>query len=161
MIKPDSLREHLLAAVPALKRDPERLLVFIDEGHLHATAVPNLSFEYRYQLQLVITDFQGHPDAVMVPLIAWLATQQSELLANPERRDGIRFEADVLANNAVDLSITLPLTERVGVHPRPEGGYDVTHYPEPKLESPLRAGRWEVYLRDEYLGGFDVERPTP
>ncbi|MFB4401228.1 phage tail protein, partial [Pseudomonas inefficax] len=32
MDKPNSLREHLLAAVPDLKRNPDRLLMFIDAG---------------------------------------------------------------------------------------------------------------------------------
>ena len=155
MIKPQSLREHLTAALPELARDPDRLLVFIKDGTLAATFAKPLSFEYRYTLSLIVTDFAGHPDAVMVPLLAWIARQQPDLLANPERRSGIAFEAELLANDKVDLEIKLPLTESVGVHPRAGGGYDVEHYSEPELEAPFPAGRWDVYLKGDWIGGWD------
>jgi len=67
----------------------------------------------------------------MVPLLDWLHVHQSELLHNPDRRDGIRFEADILASNQVDLQIQLPLTERVGVTQTAPGAFTTTHYPEP------------------------------
>lgn len=156
MIKPDSLRAHLTAALPELKRDPDKLLVFVDRGSLVSTLAPGLSFEYRYTLNLILTDYAGHPDAVMVPLLVWLATHQPELLANPSLREQIAFEADLLANDKVDLDIKLPLTERVGVHPRAGSGYDVEHYPEPQLEANLEAARWEVYIKDELVASWDA-----
>ena len=67
MKKPESLRQHLLASVPSLARDPDRLLVFIDEGRMRCTAAPGLSFEYEYRLNLILTDYAGHADAVAVP----------------------------------------------------------------------------------------------
>lgn len=159
MYKPDSLRTFLAQANPELARDPERLLVFIDDGHLNATFAPGLSFEYAYTLQLVFTDFAGHPDAIMVPLLLWLRMHQPDLLANPGRRDALTFEADLLDNSKVDLEIRIPLTERVGVHPREGGGYDIEHYPEPPAPEPLTPGRWDVYLRDEHLGSWDAPLP--
>lgn len=156
MIKPASLREHLNAAVPELGRDPDRLLVFIKQGSLVATYAAGLSFEYRYTLHLIVTDFAGHPDAIMVPLMVWLSRQQPELLANPALRESIAFDAELLANDKVDLEIKLPLTERVGVHARAAGGFDVEHYPEPELEQALPGGRWDVYLKGEWIGGWDV-----
>ncbi|WP_082576613.1 phage tail protein [Lysobacter sp. Root604] len=156
MIKPTSLREHLTAAIPELGRDPDRLLVFIKDGSLVGTFAPGLSFEYRYTLNLIITDFSGHPDAVMVPLMVWIEQQQPELLANPALRERIAFDAELLANDKVDLELKLPLTERVGVHAREAGGYDVVHYPEPELETVLPGGRWDVYLQGEWIGGWDV-----
>ena len=156
MFKPASLRGFLTAANPELARDPDRLLVFIDEGSLQATYAPGLSFEYAYTLNLVFTDYAGHPDAIMVPLLVWIRDQQPELLANPDNRDKIQFEADLLANDAVDMSIKIPLTERVGVHPRPGGGHDVQHYPEPQLEVALQAQHWQVFLKDELIAEWDV-----
>ena len=44
------------------------------------------------------------------------------------------FDADILANDAVDLSIKLPLTERVVVTAKDGGGYDITHAPEPQID---------------------------
>jgi len=156
MIKPQSLREHLTAALPELARDPDRLLVFVKDGTLAATFAKPLSFEYRYTLSLIVTDFAGHPDAVMVPLLAWLVRHQPELLANPERRAGIAFDAELLANDKVDLEIKVPLTESVGVHPRNGGGFEVEHYPEPELDVPFPAGRWDVYLKGDWIGGWDA-----
>ncbi|CAD7721937.1 hypothetical protein LMG31884_33780 [Xanthomonas hydrangeae] len=134
MIKPASLRAHLVAALPDLARDADRLLVFIDAGSLVSTFQRGLSFEYQYTLNLIVTDYAGHPDSVMLPLLEWVQTNQSELLSNSSRRGDIAFEADILANDAVDLSIKLPLTERVVVTAKTGGGYDMTHAPEPVID---------------------------
>ncbi|AVO55735.1 phage tail protein [Pseudomonas mendocina] len=132
MNKPNSLRDHLLAAYPKLAQNPERLLVFIDQGNIRSTAAPGLSFEYRYTLNIIITDYAGHPDNIAIPLLAWLRRNQPDLLENLERgKDAIAFEADILANDLVDLSITLPLTERVIVKRLPDDSLEVTHPPEP------------------------------
>ncbi|CAD7378219.1 phage tail protein [Xanthomonas arboricola] len=135
MIKPASLRAHLVAALPDLARDADRLLVFIDAGSLVSTFQPGLSFEYQYTLNLILTDYAGHPDRVMLPLLEWVQANQSELLSNTARRGEIAFEADILANDAVDLSIKLPLTERVVVTAKDGGGYDMTHAPEPVIDT--------------------------
>lgn len=132
MNKPNSLREHLLAADPTLAQNPERLLVFIDEGNIRATAAPGLSFEWLYTLNIIITDYAGHPDAIAIPLLAWLRRNQPDLLENLEKgKDAIGFEADILGNDKVDLSITMPLTERVIVKRLPDDSLEVTHPPEP------------------------------
>lgn len=156
MYKPDSLRAMLTAANPELARDPDQLVVYIDEGNLVATFEPSLSFEYRYVLNLVFTDYAGHPDAIMVPLLIWLHTHQPDLLANFDNHGKIAFEADVLANDKVDLSIKIPLTERVGVKPRAGGGHDVVHYPEPQLETVLQAQHWQLYLAGDLILEWDV-----
>lgn len=156
MIKPASLREHLKAALPELGRNPDKLLVFIDSGNVQSTFAAGLSFEYSYTLRLILTDFAGHPDAVVVPMLIWLREHQPELLANPANRDRIGFEADLLDHGKVDLDIRLPLTESVGVHPRAGGGYDVEHYPEPQLEAPLEAEHWQIFLKGELIAEWDV-----
>lgn len=145
MYKPDSLRAALLASVPQLKHDHERLLIFIDEGSVRCTAATSLSFEYGYSLQIILTEFPGSPDAVMLPLLGWVREHQSELLANLDKSaDGIKFEADILDKTKVDLSITLPLTERVVVERQADGSYSVTHVTEPQytpyeaIDGPMR-----------------------
>lgn len=156
MIKPQHLRDHLADALPELKRDPDKLLVFIDQGSLAATYAPGLSFEYRYTLNLILTDFSGHPDSVMVPLLVWAAVNQPELLSNPANRGQISFEADVIANDKVDLDIKIQLTERVGVHARVGGGYDIEHYSEPQLEPNLQAGHWGLYIKGELVASWET-----
>lgn len=134
MNKPDALRNHLLAAVPDLKNSPERLLVFIDVGTVRSTAAPGLSFEYGYTLNIILTDFAGHPDAVVIPLLAWLLVNQPELITNLDKgKDAVKFEADILDNSKVDLSFELPLTERVIVKKQPDGSLQVSHPNEPEL----------------------------
>ncbi|WP_411020931.1 phage tail protein, partial [Salmonella sp. ZJHZ21_0176] len=87
---------HLLANLPELKHDPERLLIFVDQGRIRATAAPGLSFEYSYTLNIILTDYTGSPDAVAVPLLAWVLVNQSELMTNHEKsKEAIQFEVDV------------------------------------------------------------------
>ncbi|MEH6565103.1 MAG: phage tail protein [Halopseudomonas sp.] len=161
MNKPDSLRRHLEQAIPELRKNPDRLLVFIDNGTLRSTAAPGLSFEYAYTLNLIFTDFAGHPDSIAVPLFAWLLVNQNELMANLDRaKDSVQFEADLLDNSKVDLSITLPLTERVIVKPQGDGQLLITHPPEPPLEEPYEATSWQLIGKDgEVLAEWDNPAP--
>lgn len=124
MRKIDSLRELLTRAVPSLKADPSKLAIFYDRGKI-ASRLGNLSFEYRYAANLVIEDYAGDPDAVMIPIIAWIADNQPELL---QRQDSepFAFEAEWLAKDLHDLSITIELTERVLVS-RVDGGVNARH----------------------------------
>lgn len=145
MNKPESLRQHLESAIPELRKNPDRMLVFIDNGTLRATAAPGLSFEYAYTLNLIFTDFAGHPDSIAVPLFAWLLVNQRELMENLERaKDSVKFEADILDNKKVDLSFTLPLTERVIVKKQGDGQLLITHPPEPQPDEPYEATEWEL-----------------
>ncbi|MCI3908852.1 phage tail protein [Pseudomonas viridiflava] len=136
MNKPESLRAHLLSHVPDLMQNPDRLLIFIDSGRVRCTAAASLSFEYGYQLQIILTDFAGHPDTLMLPLLQWVSLNQSELLANLEKSaEGITFEADMIDQSKVDLSITLPLTERVVVKQRADGTHSTHRPPEPQYNA--------------------------
>ena len=53
MNKPENLRAHLLATVAELKHNPDRLLIFIDNGKVRCTAAASLSFEYSFDLQII------------------------------------------------------------------------------------------------------------
>ena len=128
MKKPNQLREHLLQGLPHLAKNPDRLLIFVDEGRTVNTLANGLSFEYRYTLNLIITDFSEDLAGLMVLIYAWLRLNQPELMANLDKsRDSVKFVADILDNSRVDLSITLPLTERVIV--KEVDGQAVYDYP--------------------------------
>lgn len=128
MNKPNSLREHLLNRVEGLKKNPDWLLIFIDAGSVRCTAATGLSFEYTYTLQVILTDFAGHPDSVFIPVLEWLRRHQPELLSNLERgKDAIAFEADILDGGKVDMSVSVALTERVIVQRLNNGQLDVCH----------------------------------
>ncbi|WKD48662.1 phage tail protein [Microbulbifer spongiae] len=138
MIKPDSLRAFMKAAVPHLRCNPEILKAFLDRGALISTGVPGFAFEYLYTLNVLLTDYAGHLDAVVVPLLVWISEQQPELFHNPDLHDQIHFEAELLDQGKMDLSVEISLTERVGVIPREGGGFAVEHYPEPQEDPPGR-----------------------
>ncbi len=138
MKKPDSLRAHILSAVKELQRDPERMLIFTDKGNIRCTGAKGLSFEYVYDLNFILTDYAGELDAVMIPLLDWVRINQSELLMNLEKsKDAFKFETVILNNGTVDLSLTLPLTERVIVKRQDNGTLDITFPQEPQYEEPL------------------------
>lgn len=129
MKKPNQLRQYLLDSIPAIKNNPEQLQVFIDTGNLQARLQTNLHFEYQYTLNLIMTDLAIHPDAVLVPLLAWVKHAQPDI-----KPDAIRFEAEIINAESVDLSITLPLTERVLVGLNADDNYTTDHADEPVPE---------------------------
>lgn len=134
MLKPESLRRHLEASVPWVARHPDRVLTFIDEGDVFSTLAGGVSFEYRYTLNLILTDFEGHADTLVVPILLWLRRHQPEMLQNPDlMRAGFTFEADILTHQTMDLSIKLQLTERVVVS-TVDGQMRATHADEPPLD---------------------------
>jgi P2 phage tail completion protein R (GpR) len=135
MNKAASFRQAIALAVPSLKDDPDRLLVFIDQGHIVATAAPSLSFEYRFVLNAILLDFAGDADTVFVALMAWVHRHQSDLVSNDDtRKNGITFEVDHLTQTTFDLSIKLTLTESVVVGTDPAGAQTITHVDEPVNE---------------------------
>jgi len=153
MNKPGSLREYFLRLIPELKHNPDRLMIFIDNGTLRSTVAHGLSFEYSYTLNIILTDYAGHPDAVAIPLFAWVQVNQRELMENLVRgKEAIGFEADVLDNSKVDLSIKLPLTERVVVKTLEDGALSVDHPAEPVVDlDPFTLRSLELYLKGELL----------
>lgn len=152
MIKPNALRMHLLDSVQELTHDPDRLLTFIENGKARCTAAAGLSFEYEYNLQIIITDYAGHPNTVMIPIIDWVRTNQPELLANFDKnRAGIQFDAEIMSNDLVDLSIVLPLTERVIVKEE-NGQLSITHPPEPLLTPHYPQQNYDIVMAGEDAG---------
>ena len=135
MIKPASLRAAITAALPDLAKNPDRLLVFVDGGKIVKTGTKSLSFEYQYTLNLILTDFAGDEDVVMVALLAWTQVNQRELFDNFTKQGaGISFEVDHLNNNTIDLDIKLALTEAVNVVTGADGKHTITHRQEPVPE---------------------------
>lgn len=148
MKKPHQLREYLLNCVPALKDNPEQLQIFIDQGSLKARLQGSLSFEYRYTLQVIITDMAIHPDNVLVPLLAWLKANQTDLA-----EDYIKFEADVIDKDKIDFALTVPLSESVIVNTNEDGNYTTEHLdePVPEYNLPAPATFTSLYANGENL----------
>jgi hypothetical protein len=133
MNKLKSLRDYLLANIPTLAQNPERLLIFADKGKIVSNSL-SLSFEYDYTVNLIVTDFAGDPDTVMVTVLAWYKHYQQDK-ALPSN---IEFEADILNHQKVDLSLKLPLSERVIVTVDTEGNItDMHHCDEPVIDTEI------------------------
>ena len=128
MDKLNSLKQHLLANIPALRRDPDCLHVFADQGKIHYIAERELHFQYQYRAVVIVTGLALHADAVFVPIVHWCKLNQLDL-----DNQGIAFLADPLDGNSIDLRIEIPLTEPVRVI-AVEGGYSTEHVAEPVPE---------------------------
>lgn len=137
MYKPKSLRKALTDAVPDLARNPEMMRIFIDNGKLASTLATSLSFENQYTLNVVVTDFTGDIELLLVPIQAWLRIHQADIMTTDEgRKKGFTYFADINSNDSADISISLMLTERTLV--REEGGkLHIETVPEPQPPEPL------------------------
>lgn len=152
MKKLNHLREYLINAIPALKRSPERLLVFVENGSISYHDGGNLSHQYSFPARLVITDWHEDVDKFMLPVLEWLT--QFEPGFNPV--DVIRFDAEILNHEKVDLALTINLTEKVIVKKSCDGTrVEITHViPTPPTVMDCDA-RLEIKVQGP-AGGFTL-----
>jgi hypothetical protein len=133
MNKPQSLRSALTKAVKYVADNPDRLHLFVDNGSLVATSAASISWEYRYTLNVVITDFSGDQNLLMAPILFWLRDNQPDALQNDAEREKLfTFEVDILGNDRCDLSLNLKLTERV-IAREVDGTIQVAAVDEPEV----------------------------
>jgi len=130
MLKPESLRQLLFAT--ALVGQAEKLATFIDRGRVECRRGVNLTFKYHYTLNLVVQGYTGSPDALMIPILAWIAEQQPDLL-DREPNEPFTFESELLDADTADVSIELELSELVLVERTGKSKFKATHVPEPVL----------------------------
>lgn len=144
MKKAEDLRAHIIAHVPYLSKEPQNLLVFIERGGIGCRLGGGLSFDYRYEINLVVLDFSAHADTIIVPLLAWIAINEPSLMQAPGTIEQVvRFEAEIVDNDRADISLTIPVSERVIV--TPDGtGYIATHAGEPALDELVGTSPWEI-----------------
>lgn len=128
MKKPESLRQLLYAT--ALVGQTEKLATFIDRGRIECRRGANLSFRYHYTLSLVVQGYTGSPDALMIPILAWIAEQQPDLLDRAPH-EPFTFESELLDADTADVSIELELSELVLVDRTGKSAFTATHVPEP------------------------------
>jgi len=58
----------------------------IDSGRIVSMLPGSLSFAYQYRLNMVITDYAGNIDLLIVPLLSWLRTNEPDIMATEEKR---------------------------------------------------------------------------
>lgn len=115
MKKPFSLREFLIRRTPWLNTDPDHLVILIENGQITLTGVrANLSHEHQYTLTVTLLDFEHDPEEIIVPMLEWLTTHQSDLLDNPDwQQNGLSYDLVVIDKSKVDFTIRMRLTERI------------------------------------------------
>lgn len=163
MWKLQSLRALIQAAVPELARDPERLIVMATDGKAVSTLAGSLSFEYQYTASITVLDYTGHTDALFVPILAWVRVHQYDLLEAPDKQQqGIEFNVEHLNTSAVDIGISVPLTERAIVRPDPAHPtrFNINHPKEPcHPGGQCLPEHWELWLKDQKLAEWDIPAP--
>lgn len=144
MIKLQSLRQHLLASIPELKRNPEQLHTFVNDGKIKFARGTNLSHQYTVDAQIIITDYSGSLDTVMIPLLQWLNSYQPDLVED----EAVQIEAEILNNTHWDLALTVRLTERVVAKVDCQTGrIDSEHrMPEYPIDA-CPAKSWQLYVK--------------
>src|SRR5690554_5393237 len=127
MKKLEDLRKHVIANVPRLQRNPDKLLTFIEDGSVEFWPGANLSHMYTLPIRLIVLDYAGSVDDIIIPILAWLKVREPGF----DPQNTISFEAELLNNKSYDISVTVNVTERVIVKPK-ESGLDIEHVlPEP------------------------------
>lgn len=133
MNKLNDLRQYLISRIDDLKRNPDRLAMFIENGQIaFAPSYPKQNYSHRYTMPLtvIITDWQGSVDELVITLCEWLVVREPGF--DPET--ALSFETEVLDNGKLDLLFRLQITERVIVNIE-NGERTIQHVmPEPPLQ---------------------------
>lgn len=129
MIKPKSLRAAIVALQPDLGRDPDKLVMWVEQGSIRSNSTPALGFAYRYRLNIMLVEFAGAPSIIMLAVTNWLRENQPERVVPGQ--EAFAFEVDMIDSKTVDLQLQIQLDENVLVNAREDGGFDLQHLPEP------------------------------
>lgn len=159
MKKAADLRAYLLAQIPELKKHPDKLLTFIEKGATASRLSRTLSYSYSYTLTIGILDWKGMIDGVTVPLLAWIARNQSDLMHHPDKIAQVfSFQAEILDKQTSDITIEIPLTESVVVT-KTAGGWDLQHLTEPPLPDLGGPTGWQLFIGDDDSPVLDTPLP--
>ena len=129
MIKPASLRAAIVAMLPEAERDPQKLLMWVDQGALVSRGTGTLGFAYRYRLNIILIEYAGEPSVVMLAVINWLSVHQPERLTPGQ--EAFSIEVDLIDSKTVDLQLQIQLDENVSVSRREDGSFNMQHLAEP------------------------------
>lgn len=154
MIKLQHLRDHLLNAVPDLARNPEKLHTFANDGKVTFARGTHLSHQYTLDAQILITDYSGTLDTVMIPLLQWLNHYQPDL----DMDDAVQLEAEILDHQRWDLALTVRLTERVVAKVDCDTGrINAEHrLPEFPLDA-CPAEHWQLYIKGPHRDAYELK----
>lgn len=122
----NSLREHLLANIEHLAKNPDRLIISVEKGQLVFFG-QSLLHRQDYTATVEIDEWPDlEPNLILVPLLDWFM-QQQDPIAQGEKNSPIRFETYVLSNHSTTLVISLDLQETVSASKNSNGQYDMDY----------------------------------
>jgi len=154
MLKPASLIKALFKSVPLLRDNPDMLHMFVDGGVINATLAASLSFENRYTLDIVVTDYTGDLNLLIVPVNVWLREHQPDIMTTEEgKKRGFTYVADINSDDSKDVRMSLQLTERTIVK-EADRRLNVTPLDEPPPPVPVQRPM-EVYVHGELVSKWD------
>lgn len=154
MLKPASLRKALFKSVPLLRDNPDMLHMFVDGGVINATLAASLSFENRYTLDIVVTDYTGDINLLIVPVNVWLREHQPDIMTTEEgKKRGFTYVADINSDDSKDVRMSLQLTERTIVK-EVDRRLNVTPLDEPPPPVPVHRPM-EMYVHGELVSKWD------
>lgn len=150
MQKPKSLRQAIENALPELAQNPEKLVMFVQQGSISSNKA-TLSHSKNYTLTLLITDFTGDLDVLETAIIHWLQTNQPDILgAGQVERDSFQFDVDILSHDSADVLYQLKLSERVvALRDEETAQIHITYAPEPQHIQDLTGVFGEMWGKGE------------
>ena len=154
MLKPASLKNAIFKSVPLLRDNPDMLHMFVDGGTINATLATSLSFENRYTLDIVVTDYTGDLNLLIVPVNVWLREHQPDIMTTEEgKKRGFTYVADINNDDSKDVRMSLQLTERTIVK---EADRRLTVTPLDESPLPVPVNRpMELYVHGELVSKWD------
>lgn len=155
MLKAELLRHAISQILPDFQQNPDKLLMFVDDGQIVGTGASSASFEYRYWLTVIVTDFVYPLDVLIVPIMDFVRRNQPDIVENPSRRENsIQFTTEQLNNDSVDVQIRIRLTESVRVQEK-DGENLINHISEPPLDEFADVTKWKLYIKNELVRESD------
>lgn len=129
MLKLDSLRAAITAALPELKRSPENLRIWIESGAGRCQGTSSDAFGFTFQANVLVTEMASEIAVLAHAIFRWLRVNQPDLLT--PGKVGFDFDADILTNGTADLLLQIQLTQNVTVARKEDGsGYDLAYLAE-------------------------------
>lgn len=128
MRKIDTLKDAIFACLPELKRDPDRIRIWIERGTAKSTQTDSRAMTSAFQLNVLIVEMASDMHVLFLAIFEWMRVNQPDLLT--PTGEAISFDADILDNRTADVLLQLQLDQAVGAAPDGSGGYTIAYLPE-------------------------------
>ena len=158
MRKIDTLRAAILAKLPELKRDPDRVRMWIERGSAKSTQTEGRGLVSAFQLNVLIVEMASDMHILFLAVFEWMRVNQPSLMMPGS--EAIGFDADILDNSTADVLLQIQLDQAVGATPDGKGGYNLEYRAEdvgPLVGEPSIVAPCPAPL----LTGFDVIDDLP